>query len=492
MKNVLFIMADQLRYDALGCTGNTVAVTPHLDDMAKRGVMFQRCYTPNPICVPARATVITGNYSHKATGSKNNGGRIRDDQDKMPELFARAGYRTYAMGKLHYVPYSAPGEPRLLHGFQTAELCESGRMLRLHDPEGRLRGVEDYADYLSDAGWRGFTRAHGLGNNDLHPGVSPLPAEHFVDAWVAERTIAHLTRHAEERNDQPFFMFMSFPKPHSPYDPPRPYDAMFDPRRVPAAIDRALLETRSPTVRTTAWQHGMQYLSPEAVQVMRAHYYGLVSFQDRMIGRVMQYLDRAGLRDDTIVLYTADHGDLLGDFGGCFKCNWLEGSAHVPFILSAPGQAPAGKASDELVGLQDILPTLSTLTGVPLTRPCDGKDLSGVMQGNGGVRDVFIGQCLESPSQSYMAFDGRWKYAYSETNAFEELYDLQSDPRELRNLALAGEARDQSARLRKEIISWCAANGDAKMLEGGGLKRTDVDIKPRCEFHANSLGWRWY
>lgn len=493
MPNVLLITADQLRYDALGCSGNTCIQTPNIDALAASGVNFTNCYSIDPVCVPARASITTGNYPHHCTGVKMNGGRIHDNQNKIAEVFTNAGYETYALGKLHYLPYSAPDQPRLIHGFQHCELAESGRILAKFDLHGKQRGIEDYVDYLADAGWKGYSRAHATGNNDMHPAPSPLPAEHFVDTWVAERSMHHLREHVEKRKDKPFFMWTSFPKPHSPYDPPRPYDAMYDPRRVPKPFGNIdMLKDRDPQMLITAITHGMEYMSPEAFQNARAHYYGLITYQDLMIGRLLKFLDETGLRDDTIIIYTADHGDMLGDFGTCFKGNFMEGSVHVPFIVSAPGQVPAGKTSKELVGLQDILPTLKALTGVEMKHKMDGLDLSGALNGKGGVRDITFSQYLDDPMQKYMAFDGRWKYIYSQSNAVEELYDLENDPHELRNLISAGAEGGQAERLRNEVIRFCAENGDHAMLDGTRLKRSEFDVKARCHFLPGTMGWRWY
>ena len=491
--SILLITADQLRYDALGCAGNEVVQTPHLDALAKSGVLFTSCYTPNPICVPARASITTGNYSHRATGTKNNTGLIRDGQNKIAEVFNEAGYETYAVGKLHYVPYAPLDRPKLLHGFRHAELAEEGRIIRQYDPEGKRRGVEEYFDYLRDVGWGGYSRAHGIGNNDLRPAASCLPEEHCVDAWVATRIIEHLKPHLEKDRDRPFLMWASFVKPHSPCDPPHPYDRMYDPRNIPKPLgDADMALTRSPYSRVTAARHGLQYLSPEAVQLFRAHYYGLVTFQDRMVGRLIGFLDAERLRDETIILYASDHGDLIGDFGGCFKCSFQEGSVHVPLIMSAPGRIPSGKVCGELAGLQDILPTIAAMAGVELKYPVDGKDLSPMIGGRGGVRDIYVSQCLESPWQMYMAYDGQWKYAYHEAHGFEELYDLVDDPHELHNLASEAEAQGHASRLQNEIIRWCAENADKTMLDGGSLRMSSVDVEAECRFNADAMGWRWY
>lgn len=247
--NILFITCDQMRWDCMACAGNPVIRTPNLDALAACGTRFCNAFTPDPICVPARASIMTGNYPQVCTGTKENRGGIRADQPLLTATLKSAGYKTYALGKLHFLPYAAPGQPRTTHGFDHVEWTESGRILKEHDPRGQLRGVEDYFDYLNDQGWHGYARAHGIGNNDVRPCPSPLPAEHYVDAWIADRSIAAMDRHRAEHGEAPFFLWMSSPKPHSPYDPPRPYDNLYDPRDIPRPFgDRSLLEHMDPNI----------------------------------------------------------------------------------------------------------------------------------------------------------------------------------------------------------------------------------------------------
>lgn len=490
--NVLLITADHMRRDALGCNGNDFVSTPNLDALAARGVTFAYSCTPNPICVPGRASITTGNYSHVCTDTKNNSGRIHDDQPKIAQHFADAGYRTIAVGKLHYVPYSPPGEPRLLHGFQHAELCEEGRIIARFDPTGKTPGLEDYHDWLFQTGWGGYERAHGIGNNDVHPASSPLPAEFHEEAWVATRTIANLDTHLREHPDQPFFMWASFTKPHAPYDPPRPWDAMYDPREVPPPIGSLeLLADRDPMYRTWPVAYGWDRLSPEAIQNIRAHYFGLVSFQDEQIGRMLAFLADTGQLDNTIVVYAADHGDLLGDFGCFFKCNMFQGSVGVPLIFAGPGVAARGSVP-ALAGLQDILPTVAALSGNPLTQTVHGEDLSPVLAGEADrVREYYISQSLESPQQRYMVRTEQWKYVYHELGGVEELYDEAEDPQELVNLA--AERPDRVAELREVLIDWVRTHGDDHMLTADGdLVVSDEDAAACDSFQAGRMGWRWY
>lgn len=492
--NILLITADQMRWDALGCMGNPVIRTPNLDALAARGVLFRNAFTPNPICVPARASIMTGNQPPVCTGSKKNSGRIRDGQPLLPERLKTAGYRTYALGKLHFVPYSAPGEPRLVHGFEHVELTESGRILAQFDPRGEREGLEDYIDYLKSVGYGGYSRAHGIGNNDVRPCRTPLPQEHTVDHWVADRTLAQLARHRRECPERPFFIWMSTPKPHSPYDPPDPYDKLYDPRVIPPPFgDESLLDQKNPHIESIRVRHAQESLSPEARRVIKAYYYGCITWMDAMIGRVLDQLERDGLRDNTLVLFTADHGDLMGDFGAWFKSNHLNGSVRIPFVAAGPGVA-RGAVCDALVGLEDILPTFTAAAGVSAGQPVQGLDLSTVLRaGAGAVRDVYYSSTLEGDSSSAMICDGAWKYVYSAGNATEELYDQRHDPGELVNRALEPDHRDRREAMRACLIERAQALRDEKLFVNGGLVRSQVDREAlRRERVAPAMGWRWY
>ncbi|MBM4031852.1 MAG: hypothetical protein FJ291_08720 [Planctomycetes bacterium] len=485
--NILILFADQLRADALGCHGNPVCQTPHLDALAAAGVVFESAFTPNPICVPARASLTTGNYSHRATGVKDNGGLIRDDQPRMAHHFAARGYATYACGKLHYTPYAPPGQPRVLHGFQHCDLTESGRLINQYDPKGTLRGLEDYHDYLADAGWAGFSRAHGIGNNDVRPCPTPLPAELHVDAWVADCTIRRLREHVAARPGQPFLLYCGFPKPHAPLDPPCEYVRRYDVRDIPPPVgDETMLDDRNPDIARTRRTHALDSLSPAARRVAKLYYYALITHQDAQVGRVLAALDATGVADDTIVLFTADHGDLMGDFGGFFKGNFLQGSVHVPFILRTPG-GPKGARRRELVGLQDVLPTLAALTGCPLDAAVHGLDLTAAP-----ARDVFYSQCFDPPEQSAMLFDGRWKFCYAQEGPTEELYDLAEDPHELVNLATRPGGEALVKPWRERLIAEARRLGDAALLDGDRLTTAPLDRSAIPRLPLGGFGWRWF
>jgi len=492
LPNILLITADQLRWDCLGCMGNPVIRTPHLDALADEGTRFTNAFSPDPICVPARACIMTGNYPQLCTGAKTNSGSIRACQPLLTEVLKSAGYRTYALGKLHFLPYAAPGEPRTLHGFEEAELTESGRILQQHDPEGRLRGVEDYFDFLADNGYFGYTRAHGVGNNDVRPCPSPLPAELYTDHWIADRTIAALDRHRANCPDRPFFIWMSSPKPHSPYDPPRPYDNAYDPRQVPPPFGSPeLLPWIDPYVDATRYSHGVTSLSPQAWQVIRSYYYGNITFLDHQIGRVLARLDTLGLRDDTLVVFASDHGDLVGDFGSCFKACHLNGSVRVPLIAAGPG-VRRGAVSVALAGLQDLLPTFAARAGARIGQPVQGIDLSGLLDGaTASVREVFYSTTGAPGRQSAMLTDGKFKYTYSEHGGIEELYDQQADIGETRNLAREPGRARLCAQWRERLVAEARRLEDP-LVADGELPRAGLDRSAFPSRAATSLGWRWY
>jgi arylsulfatase len=437
--NILFIMCDQMRHDAVGCNGNGIVKTPNVDRLAASGINFSNSFTPDPICVPARASLTTGCYPHKCTGYKKNSGSIKEGFPLLGEEMNKRGYETYAIGKLHYNPYRAPGVPRTTHGLRTTELAESGRILSKYDPQNKQIGLEDYHDYLHTVGWGGYTRGHGLGNNDVYAAASPLPQEHYVDTWVANRAIDYMKRHIQSQPDTPFFMWASFPKPHSAFDPPQPYDRMYDPRSLPDPIgDLALLEARGvDELAERHYDYMWDLLSPEAQKVIKAHYYGLISHQDRQIGKLLDFLEQHGLREDTIVVYTADHGEMLGDFGLYFKSNFYNGSVRVPLMISYPRMLAGGKVSHELAGLQDLLPTMLSLAGSPLEREVDGRDLTPALLGDQPVREYYIGQCGDDPVQQYMVVSRQWKYIYHQQGGVEELYSQLEDPAELSNEAMS-------------------------------------------------------
>jgi arylsulfatase A-like enzyme len=252
-----------------------------------------------------------------------------------------------------------------------------------------------------------------------------------------------------------------------------------------------LLAGRNPELRVRRAQYCWDLLSPEQVRLARARYYGLISFQDEQVGRLLGFLADRGILDETVILFTADHGDLLGDFGCFFKSCFLAGSEHIPLIVRAPG-LPAGAVRDALTGTEDVLPTLCELAGLPVPDGIDGRSLA--LAARAGARDgreLYVAQTGNSPEQCYMATDGRWKYCYCELEATEELYDLEGDPQELRNLAAEGSGRARAGELRGAVTDWCRKDGDAAMLDRkGDLVRAAFEMPAERPRLPGYFGWR--
>jgi len=489
--NILFIMTDQMRHDALACNGNPVINTPNYDRLAAEGVNFSNSFSTNPICVPARATIITGCYSHKCTGTKNNSGAIRDGFPLLPEILAEQGYETYSAGKLHYLPYAAPDEPRLTHGFQHVKLCESGRILSKFDPKAEKRGVEDYIDYLADVGWAGYSRADAMGNNDVYPNSTPIPEEHYVDSWVADCSLTFLEEHLKKHPNKPFFLHASFPKPHSAFDPPHPWDRMYDPRTMPLPQgDIDLLKERElDDMVLQNWEYMWDLLSPQAKQTITAHYYGLISLQDKQVGRILDFLDARNLTQDTIIVYTSDHGEMLGDLGLYFKVKMYNGSIRVPLMFAYPAKLPQGTVCDMPAGIHDIMPTLLSLADIPLNAPVDGIDLTPAMLGKYQERTCMVSHTLESPRQQYMVADKEYKYIYHEVNGVEELYDQSFDRGELHNLAK--DMPEKVTEFREYLKEWCMKMGDTEIFDGENFKITSLHYDKMPD-RKNHFGRRQY
>ena len=508
MMNVLLITCDQYRHDAVenDAPGDPLpsafadqVKTPHLAELARGGVRFTECHSPDPICVPARVSITTGKYPHKATGTKANAGAVDDAKHAcLAAHFAAHGYDTAAFGKLHYSPYTPPGEPDTLHGFQHAELYEEGRILALFDPDGKTRGLEAYHDWLAEGPWAGYERAHGIGNNDVHPAPSPLPAEFHESSWAVDRTLKWLRERGDPANEKPFLVWTSLARPHTPFDPPRPWDTTFDPREMTPPTpeweaDPAYLEGSDEELRGRFKEYGWDKLSAETVQVIRAHYAGLVGFQDACLGRLFEYLKESGQEEDTVVLFTADHGEMLGDMRSFLKACLYDASVKVPLILRFPGNKNPGARLPQLVGLQDVFPTLCSLAGIPVPEGLDGIDLSRfAAEPDTKGRESLVAYCLEPPQQKIMLRRGSWKYVYCEAGPTEELYDLAADPGESANLTDAAEQAERKAAMRAELLQWCRDHGDASLLDGDDFTVAPPRRPDEAEFAVGKLGQRKY
>ncbi len=462
--NVLLLMLDQLRWDCLGCYGNELVETPNLDWIAQKGTVFQNAYTPSPSCIPARACLISGlNTWH--TGILGMGGGQgamgTGFKQTLPGLFAQAGYHTQGVGKMHFSPQ------RALNGFHNTILDESGRA--------------ETADFVSDyKQWFNQNKPadldisdHGISWNSWQARPYNLPEYLHPTNWTASQSIKFL----QERDPtQPFFLMTSFARPHSPYDPPQYYFDMYydqaDQLPDPFIGDWAGRHDRPEDAASTDAWRGRR--SKKEIRRARAGYYGSVTHLDHQIGKLLNFMRRNRLLDNTIVLVTSDHGDMLGDHNLWRKTYAYEGSAHIPLLVMLPQEKEqvVKPKTDAPVTLVDVLPTLLDLAGLVIPQGLDGSSQKEVICGQDGGRHDYVhlehSTCYSQEQEMQCVTDGRHKYIWLPRIDEEQFFDLTRDPGELQNLAGLPEYAAQVGLWRQRLITELAKR-DAGLVKDGRL-----------------------
>jgi arylsulfatase A-like enzyme len=441
--NLLFLMPDQLRPDFLGCYGASFVPTPHIDALAARGVRFTRAYSEHPICVPARAALLTGRHA-LTTGVLDNGLALRPDYAACglatwPERLAAEGYATAAIGKMHFYPWDAR------FGFGYRRVAEDKRWLHIRD---------DYYHHLHAHGHRKY---HGNEHEGYVEGrgavVNRLPWHLQPDHFVGAETGRFIRAYGRER---PFALMVGFPGPHCPYDPAPEFLAGLDPAAMPEAVPDAGqtpgLRAQNIAGNRLPW-NGIDYteFSDEQKRRVRLHYAALVRQIDHEVGAIMAALRETGLLDNTLIIFASDHGDYLGDHGLIGKGHFYESSFHVPLIVSGPG-VDEGRVSDALVALTDVTATLLHAGGAAPPPHLHARPLPDIGIPGATGRDHLIGAL----AGAWMIQAGRWRLAkYSTGEAL--LFDLIDDPHEQRNRlddpACRSIARDLDARLTAAVMA---------------------------------------
>lgn len=447
--HILLITADQWRYDAAGFSGSSYVRTPHLDRLAERGIIFDAAYTSCPMCVPARASLISGRYGHEYDWRPAPEWGA-EDEPTIPRLLNGAGYHTAAAGKMHFMPL------RRSHGFQEMVLCEHGA------PE--YYNQDDYHPWLAAQGyddihelWQ-FPRNYHLASHEFRANLqarpSPLPEALYATTWIADRAIDLIRRHDPV---QPLLMWLSFLKPHHAFDPPVPWDRFYDPDALPlpdrslGAVERLPASARAALeARVLHNVFDLSSLDARLLRRVRAFYFATVSHLDHHVGRVLDALAERGMLDHTAVLATSDHGDFLGHRNRLFKDSGqgallYEDLVRVPLFLTLPRSwgtsAPRGHWADPVQHV-DLLPTIAELAGcaVPeLPQPLPGASLLAQLQARSGrsaESQPDRWALCEAPNGRCAAVRaGRYKYIFDPRDSLQQLYDLAADPGERYNLA---------------------------------------------------------
>lgn len=417
--NILLISSDHHRGDCLSSLGHSAVMTPQLDQLSFEGVKFTRAYSTCPACIPARQMIMTGRDSYGfGLHHYNEGTEIPPSFPTLQSLLTASGYQSQAIGKMHLFPQ------RCRYGFENMILCEEGRRL-----DGMRR--DDYEWHLEERGFSGLAWAHGIGNNQAAARTWHLPEELHSTNWITREGCKFL-----ERKDprKPFFLWISYTKPHPPYVPPQAYRQIYAEREIPEpAIGKWLDESPIPLCILDSWSGRNIDLvdRQERINIIRA-YYGLITQIDHQIGFLLGDLREHGLLDNTFILYFSDHGDLMWDHGGMFKAALYEGSARVPLIIRPHAgfeweryDMHPGLSYTSPVALYDIMPTLLEIAGAK-----HPTDIEGIPLFPKHRRELLFGDY----NGDHFVTDGRLKYIWHRTGGIEQLFDLENDPKEEHNL----------------------------------------------------------
>ena len=436
--NVLFIMADQLRRDALGCYG-AWAATPHLDALAAESTVFDNAITTGPVCIPARHSLALGQYPHNFGIWSNFPGGVDPGTPTWMNALREAGYATSVFGKLHL-----GGGKDILRNEARIVSLGYDVVNEIPGPRGCANAICHMTAAWEEAGVADLYRddmAVRLTSGLLDPRPSPLPLEFFYDVWIPDRAVEHL---ASLPQDSPWFCTVSFGGPHEPWDAPEPYASMFDPADAPAPIRGGPDPGPNPTSldHLQRWTVGM---SDDDIRALRANYAGSVALIDDQVGKLVAAVRARGEWDNTVVVVTSDHGEMNGDHDLVYKNNFHEAAVQIPLLVRVPGRP--GARADALAEIHDIGPTITALAGTTLTYEQYGRVLSGVGL-DPEPRAVAVSEYLGD----YLAFDGRHKLMVDDRGDTAQLWDRHEDPDEMVNLAGETAYADVEAELRDKLL----------------------------------------
>jgi len=468
--NILFIQADQMAAAPLGPYGGRRVLAPHLDALAESGTVFDAAYCNSPICAPSRFSMMTGRLP-TSIGAFDNASELPAATPTLAHFLARAGYRTILAGKMHFIG------PDQLHGF--AE---------------RLTTDIYPADFAWTPNWAAGPRDKPSGIsmlNVLQAGPCVRSLQMDYDDEVEHLAVQRLYDLAREPGRKPFFLAASFSHPHPPYTAGRPWWDRYDhagidmPAVAPIPVEQRDIHSQ--------WLHAshsadLQPVDDEQVRNARHAYYANISYIDDKVGRLLRTLEECGMEDDTIVVFTSDHGEMLGERGMWYKQTFFEPSARVPLIVRHPGARDTRRVADP-VSLVDLLPTLMDWAGGAgdWPEPLDGASWQPLLQGRRSDRSViseYTDMGVIAPAR--MIRSGPHKYIHTHGHP-PQLHDLQADPLELTNLAGRPEVAQLQERLSRELLQdW---DGDAVLAEVLGSQRRRLYLKEAARVTEPRVSW---
>lgn len=449
--NIVLIMVDQMRGDCLGVNGNEFIETPNLDMMATEGYNFENAYTAVPSCIASRAAILTGmsQKSHGRVGYED--GVSWNYKNTIASEFSKAGYHTQCIGKMHVYP------ERNLCGFHNIMLHD-GYLHFARNKEGKASTqIEQCDDYLK---WFREKKGHNVDLIDIgldcNSWVSrPWGYEENLHPtnWVVNESIDFLRRRDPSK---PFFLNMSFVRPHSPLDPPKFYFDMYKDEDLPESLmgDWANKEDKENRGKDINCVKGI--INKKALKRAKAAYYGSITHIDHQIGRFLIALSEYGELNNTIFLFVSDHGDMMGDHNWFRKGIPYEGSARVPFFIYDPGnllKGKKGKVFDEVLELRDIMPTLLDFAHISIPDSVEGLSLKNLIEERDYTwREYIHGEHSFGEDSNHYIVTKKDKFLWFSQRGEEQYFDLDKDPKELTNLINSEEYKERIDYLRKILI----------------------------------------
>jgi len=439
-------MSDQHNARALGCYGNKEIKTPNMDRLAHQGVRFQNAFTQTGQCCPSRYTIWTGRYAH-SHGCRWNGVVEPLEETTIMEVLKKAGYVCGGFGKHHMMNHPTK------HGMDVVvDMPDYHRFLKA---EGR-------PFWLKQGQW-----IQGVRQGGAPVGFTYLDNDHHPAGFWTSKVIDFMRKN----KDKPFYIHYSFYGPHTPYVPSKTWADMYDPDKLTLPGNFNTQFENMPSALTKL-KKNHEKMSEEVLRKTLAYYYGLISQIDYNIGRVLDELEKLGLADRTMVIYTADHGDMAGEYRTFQKtvANY-DATIRIPMIIRLPGVAQAGKVREELVGLVDMVPTLCELTGVKAPEKVQGRTLVPLLKGEPADWRKVIFSEIGYPGHrhgcSVMARTRTHKYVHHDNidggGPFEELFDMVNDPWETKNEIGNPKYKAVVAQLKKDIKQWERSTDHAPM-----------------------------
>lgn len=461
--NILFIMDDQHRGDYLGCAGASWLRTPNMDALAREGARFANFYCAVPSCTPARTSLLTGltPWNHGMLGYMNNIAQYY--RLTMPQFFSEMGYDTVVSGKNHF------GPPRNTQGYKTINLEEGWYS------KNKNGFICDYEAWFNRMAPGKDINATGLSYND-NRGGHPFPYDDQLHAthWTADRAIDFLKKSPAE---SPWFLKLSFQRPHPPFDPPKRWMDYYENIDLPMPEVSAWAQEKYK--RKTASMEQMPEASSavfplKEIKASRAAYAGSISFVDEQIGRVIKVLKETNQYENTFILFCSDHGEMLGDQNMWRKCRPYQPSANIPLIVRWPSGVgdfhyKRGQTRYELVELRDIFPTFAEVCHLTIPSKIDGESILKILGGTADWRTTLsMEHSLEyEPDNAWVAIrDNRYKYVFYTLTGLEQLYDLQKDPYELNSIVGESSAENAYKKLYEALAADLSVRGEKWVKDG--------------------------